>query len=75
MNKKSFFGFGICVHTVPNLERYRHKCQIFGTFETLAVRCFLVFGVPHAKYLAFGTPDGDALMLFRSNLVPIIVKY
>ena len=27
---------------------------------------FLVFGVPNAKYLAFGTPDGNALM--ASNL-------
>ena len=33
-------------------------------FETPAVRCFLVFGVPNAKYLAFGTLDGNALAVY-----------
>ena len=30
-------------------------------YETLHESCFLVFGVPKAKYLTFGTPDGNAL--------------
>ena len=30
----------------------------FGTFD---VRDFLVFGVPNAKYLAFDTPNANAL--------------
>ena len=35
--------------------------QNFGTFNTPYDTLFLVFGVSNAKYLAFGTPDGDAL--------------
>ena len=50
LNKKHYFGFSICVCTVANLQRYGHKCQIFATFKTSAVRCFLVcqiFGIWH----------------------------
>ena len=36
------------------------------TFRKSHERCFLVFGVPNAKYLAFGTPDGNALIILRS---------
>ena len=32
-------------------------------FETCDVGVFLVFGVPNAKYLKFGTPDASALKL------------
>ena len=31
------------------------------TFKTLIVSGFLVFGVSNAKYLAFDTPNEDAL--------------
>ena len=31
------------------------------TFGTSHEKSFLVFGVPNAKYLAFGTPNGNAL--------------
>ncbi|KAK9991543.1 hypothetical protein SO802_026528 [Lithocarpus litseifolius] len=30
-------------------------------------KCFLVFGVPNAEYLAFGTPDGNALNRHQSS--------
>ena len=30
-------------------------------YETPHTSCFLVFGVPNAKYLTFGTSDGNAL--------------
>ena len=32
----------------------------FLAFEIPDAHWFLVFGVSNAKYLAFGTPDGDA---------------
>ena len=35
--------------------------QNFETFSTPYKGLFLVFGVPNAKYLAFGTPDENAL--------------
>ena len=35
--------------------------QNFETFSTPDDALFLVFGVPNAKYLAFGTPDENAL--------------
>ena len=34
------------------------KIITFGTFHE---KGFLVFSVPNAKYLAFDTPDGNAL--------------
>ena len=35
--------------------------QNFDTFNTPHDALFLVFGVPNTKYLAFGTPDENAL--------------
>ena len=43
--------------------------QNFDTFNTPHDALFLVFGVPNAKYLAFGTPDGDALNAFIKHIV------
>jgi len=37
--------------------------QNFDTFNTPHDALFLVFGVPNAKYLAFGTPDKNALIV------------
>ena len=34
-------------------------------FDTPHERGFLVFGVPNAKYLAFGTPDESALICYK----------
>ena len=38
------------------------KCQNFLAFNTPHDSLFLVFGVSNAKYLAFGTLDGNALV-------------
>ena len=40
---------------------YCSMSQNFDTFNTPHDALFLVFGVPNAKYLAFGTPDENAL--------------
>ena len=37
-------------------------------FEVPDEYWFLVFGVPNAKYLAFGTPDGSALIVIQSEI-------
>ena len=37
-------------------------------FEVPDEDWFLVFGVPNAKYLAFGTPDGSALIVIQSEI-------
>ena len=46
------------------MKRYCSMFQNFDTFNTPHDALFLVFGVPNAKYLAFGTPDSDALRNF-----------
>ena len=47
---------------MPKLSRYCNMLQNFDTFNTPHDTLFLVLGVPNAKYLAFGTLDGDAVM-------------
>ena len=52
-------------HTVPKMERYYSyvlNIMAYRTSHDSHVRDFLVFGVPNTKYLAFGTPDENALM-------------
>ena len=44
----------------------------FLAFETPHDGLFLVFGVPNAKYLAFGIPDENALNGFNFNASLII---
>ena len=56
LKKNSIF---IC--TVPKMERYCSCVVKIITFGTSHKRSFLVSGVPNAKYLAFGTHDGNAL--------------
>ena len=51
----------IFIRTVPKMERYCSCVVKIITFGTSHKRGFLVFGVSNAKYLAFGTPDGNAL--------------
>ena len=41
----------------------------FIGFRTPYEKDFLVFGVPNAKYLAFGTPNGNALIIMVSTLI------
>ena len=60
MNKKGFFFFSTTVYTIPKMERYCSHVSKFIEFRTPHEKSFLVFGVLNAKYLAFGTPDGDA---------------
>ena len=46
---------------MPKMRLYCSMSQIFLAFDTPHDGLFLVFGVPKAKYLAFGTPYGNAL--------------
>ena len=52
---------------------YYSMSQNFDTFNTLHDALFLVFGVPNAKYLAFGTPDENALK-YHLFLIPSKVE-
>ena len=62
---KNYFFFSIFIRTIPKMERYcSHGVKIMR-FETPYKRGFLVFDVSNAKYLAFDTPDGDALRMFK----------
>ena len=59
--KKLIFAYSISGCTVLFLEQnclYVPNVLAFGTPHE---RGFLVLGVPNAKYLAFGTPDENAL--------------
>ena len=46
---------------MPKMRLYCSMSQIFLAFNTPHDGLFLVFGVPNAKYLAFGILDGNAL--------------
>ena len=48
------------------MKFYCSKCQNFLAFNTPHGSLFLVFGVPNAKYLAFGTLDENALKAFTT---------
>ena len=43
----------------------------FIGFRTPHEKGFLVFGMPNAKYLAFGIPDGNALV---KNIMKNVIK-
>ena len=49
----------------PTHEHDANTTRVFAgqcwAFDTPYKGGFLVFGVPNAKYLAFGTPNSDAL--------------
>ena len=55
-NKKVFF-YSTSIRTIPKMERYYLRMSKFIGYRTSHEKGFLVFGVPNAKYLAFGTPD------------------
>ena len=61
MNKKIKNTYTIFIHTVPKIRRYCSMSQKFLTFNTPHEGLFLMFGVPNTKYLAFDTPDDNAL--------------
>ena len=54
---------------MPKLRQYYSMSQNFDTFNTPHDALFLVFGVSNAKYLAFGTPDGDALNSIKKKTI------
>lgn len=54
-------------NTVPNLVRYCSPMLKVLEFETCDVGVFLVYDMPIAKYLAFGTPDVSAHFMFHSR--------
>ena len=58
---KKYFFYNTSVRTVPKMERYCSRMSKFIEYRTPHEKDFLVFGVPNAKYLAFGTPDENAL--------------
>ena len=60
VNKVSKIFVGIDVRTVSYLRVYYSLMPKFLRFEIPDEDWFLVFGVPNVKYLAFGTPDGNA---------------
>ena len=68
VNKISKIFFGIDVCTVSYLRRYCSDVVKCLRFKVLDEDWFLVFGVPNAKYLAFGTPDGSALIVIQSQI-------
>ena len=63
VNKIIKRNYNIFVRTLSYLRAYYSMSQNFETFSSPHKGLFLVFGVPNAKYLAFGTPDENALMV------------
>ena len=66
-NKKILKSFSISIRTVLFLELYCLSMLKLLAFRTCDVGGFLVFGVPNAKYLTFGTPDASALIRVLSS--------
>ena len=62
--------FSIFVFTVPKMEQYYLCLPNIRAFRIFYERGFLVFGVPNAKYLIFGTSDGNALIMSISSFFP-----
>ena len=67
MNKIIINRNGIFIRTLSKMRAYYSMSHNFGTYNTPDDALFLVFGVPNAKYLAFGTPDENALMTMRTG--------
>ena len=57
------------------LRAYCSMSHNFETFSTPHEGLFLVFGVPNAKYLAFGTPDENALIGLNFKLILRLLFY
>ena len=62
VNKIIKRNYSIDVRTVSYLRRYYSGVPNFLAFGTPHEGLFLVFSVPNAKYLEFGTPDENALI-------------
>ena len=71
--------YSICLHTVSYLRRYCSHVSNFLRSGRADEGWFLLFGVPNAKYLAFGTPDESALrelfFVFGVEYVPNILAF
>ena len=72
--KKLISAYSISGRTVLFLERNCSYVPNVLAFGTPHERGFLVFGVPNAKYLAFGTPDKNALRLLRRRRVSFLLR-
>ena len=73
MNKIIINVNGILLCTLSYLRVYCSMSQNFETFSTPQEGLFLVFGVSNAKYLAFGTPDENALK--RCQLIELQILH
>ena len=62
VNKIIKRNYSIDVRTVSYLRWYCSGVPNFLAFGTPHEGLFLVFDVPNAKYLEFGTPDENALI-------------
>ena len=63
-NKQILKSFSISIYTGVYLELYCSSIPKLLAFRTPHERGVLVFGVPNAKYLTFGTPNGDDLITY-----------
>ena len=68
VNKIIKRNYSIDVRTVSYLRRYCSGVPKFLVFGTPHEGLFLMFGMPNAKYLAFDTPDENALRSHQCNL-------
>ena len=59
---------------MPKMRLYCSMSQIFLTFNTPHDGLFLVFGVPNAKYLAFGILDGNVNIKIIYTNIKITLK-
>ena len=66
VNKISKRNYSIDVRTVSYLRRYCSGVPKLLAFNTPHEGLFFMFGVPNAKYLAFGTIDENALKTYFS---------
>ena len=69
-NKNNNKTFTIYVHMLSFLRLYCWLMPNILTFRTPIMSGFLVYGVPNAKYLAFDTPNGNALKKPHCYLLP-----
>ena len=75
MNKKIIKADGILVHIVSKMRAYCSMSHNFSTFNTPHDALFLVFGVSNAKYLAFDTPDENALIEGYCSSCQIVLTF
>jgi len=67
VNKIRIKNFVIFVRTISYLRVYCSSMPKVLRFKISYEGWFWVFGVPNAKYLAFDTPDGNALKKIKNK--------